>query len=503
MDGFSDSALALDGRDADRVAVIDIGSNSVRLVVYDGCTRASRSIFNEKTACALGSDIGADGRLSERGLQCVTAAMERFVRVAHALDVRVVDAFATAAAREAQNRQELIDRVLAVSGLNVEILSGEEEGRLSAEGVLASMPGVDGAMGDLGGGSLELVELDGGQVGACSTMPLGLLRLAASHGSNLAAIRKVIRKSLTGLDWVPAIRGRSFVAVGGAWRALARVYMNVTAAPIHIVQGLSVDARPLRTFLARVAKGGHQDEKAVRGLSRRRVEMMPVAATLLLEVIDRGGPATVMFSAYGVREGRLMSHLPLHERSRDPLLAACTEISADTPRFRLGVDEVFRWMSPLFVDEAPGHERMRNAACLVGDIGWREHPDYRPEQVFRRLLLMPAVGIDHVGRAYLASAVYARYTQHFETPVLAPARSLLSDAEFQDATVAGGALRLAYEMSGGDGALLSQTRLERDRETLTLHMSADVAPIVGNAADRRLAQLAKRAGLKPAMRIEP
>lgn len=501
MDGDSHVMRTLDQRDERRIAVIDVGSNSVRLVVYDGRGRASQSIFNEKIACGLGADLEGSGRISARGVACVTDVIERFVRVARSLDVEKIDAFATAAVREAPNGQELIDRIRQLCGIEVDVLSGADEGRLSAEGVLASLPGADGAMGDLGGGSLELVALDRGRVGRCETMPIGTLRLIGAHGNDLAAMRKAVRRAVTAQDWLPQVQGRAFVAVGGAWRALARVYMNTTDVPVHMVQGLAVETPRLKAFLADVAKGGYKDERSVRGLSGRRVEAMPLAAILLAEVIERAAPARVMFSAYGVREGRLMSHLSAEERARDPLLATCAELSADTPRFRITGDDVFDWSTPLFASERAEHLRLRLAACMVGDIGWREHPDYRAEQAFRRLLLMPAVGIDHPGRAWLASAVYARYTQYFEAPVLAPARALLSDEEFVDATVAGGALRLAYEMSGGDRELLMQTRLERSRELLSLHLDAAVAPLVGNAAERRLAQLARRAGLRPELRV--
>jgi exopolyphosphatase / guanosine-5'-triphosphate,3'-diphosphate pyrophosphatase len=501
MDGDSHFMRALDQQEENRIAVIDVGSNSVRLVVYDGRGRASQSIFNEKTACGLGSDLEGSGRLSARGVACVTDVLERFVRIARSLDVKVIDAFATAAVRDAANGNELIERIRRLAGIQVDVLSGTEEGRLSAEGVLASMPGADGAMGDLGGGSLELVALDAGDVGTGDTMPIGTLRLLGAHGGDLAAMRKAVRRSIGQIDWLPAVRDRSFVAVGGAWRALARVYMNATDAPVHMVQGLTVETGRLKTFLAEVAKGAYKDERFVRGLSGRRIEVMPLASVLLAEVIERAVPARVMFSAFGVREGRLMRHMSAEERARDPLLAACADISADTPRFRITGDDVFAWTSPLFPDERSEHRRMRRAACIVGDIGWREHPDYRAEQAFRRLLLMPAVGIDHAGRAWLASAVYARYTQHFEAPFLAPARALLSDTEFVDATVAGGALRLAYEMSGGDRDLLLQTRLERTRDALALHLEAAIAPLVGNTAERRLGQLARRAGLRPELRV--
>lgn len=481
--------------DDERIAVIDIGSNSVRLVVYDGRGRASQAIFNEKAACGLGVGISQTGSLSDEGIACATRALDRFARVARALDVQVIDAFATAAVREAENGAWLLERIRRLTGLDVEVLSGEEEGRLSAEGVLASIPGVDGAMGDIGGGSLELVALDQGKTGACTTMPVGILRLAGPHGGDLVAIRKTVRQALRQAAWLPELKGRTFVAVGGGWRALARVYMNVTKAPLHIVHQLSVPALELKKFLRAVVKGAHQGERAVRGLSRRRVEALPTAALLLSEVIERGKPAEVRFSAYGVREGRLLRHFTPAERARDPLFAACAEFAADTPRFHLSPDDVFTWASPLFPDEAEDRRRLRYAACLAGDIGWREHPDYRPEQVFQRLLLMPAVGIDHVGRAHLATTLYARYSHHLDAPCLAVAHRLLSDEAFEAAALAGGALRLAYEISGGDPELLRQTHVGRAEDTLVLHLGLAAVPLVGETAERRLGQIAKRLAL--------
>ncbi len=477
--------------DQARLAVIDIGSNSVRMIVYDGMHRAAQPIFNEKANCGLGSQAAEPGMLDDKSIARTVTTLVRFCRIARAMDVADIDAFATAAVRDANNRDALLAAIDRACGLKVEVLSGEDEARMAAAGVLASFRNATGVTGDLGGGSLELVALENGRQERHATMPLGVVRLIDATGAKPIAIERVIEAEMSQLAWLDDAKSDVFYVVGGAWRALARTFMNAIDYPLHIVHALPVPCGDMIDFARVIERMDSYDEGLVRGLSRRRVEMLPVAATLMRVVLNHLRPKTVVFSAHGVREGRHFQRLSAAEQARDPLLAACTALAQDTPRFKLTAEDVFDWMSPAFGAETDEQRRWRRAACVVADIGWRHHPDYRPEQVYRRLLLMPAMGLDHEGRAFLAAAGFARHSHHIDHPCLKPSFALLEADRLRAAFLTGAAQRLAYELSGGDPAVLKACSLEREGDDFVVTADDVLPDIMDPIIQRRLNQMSR------------
>ena len=175
-----------------RVGVIDIGSNSIRIVVFSGATRAPLPIFNEKVMCGMGRRLHSTGKLDPDGVDLALGNLPRFAAAAEALGVDRLRVVATAAIRDALDGAQFIARVRETAGLKIEIISGETEARLSALGLVSSLPEADGVIGDLGGGSLELVRLDKGALGPQATLKLGPLRLneAEREGENIGKLVK-------------------------------------------------------------------------------------------------------------------------------------------------------------------------------------------------------------------------------------------------------------------------------------------------------------------------
>ncbi len=157
----------------DSVAVVDIGSNSLRLVVYDGVRRAARIMLNEKVLCGLGRGLSETGRLNQEGVEQARVNLQRFVSLARAIGVSRLDVLATAAVRDADDGREFAAEIERRFGVRVRILAGAEEGRYSALGVLSGIPDAQGFAGDLGGGSVELVPVAKGRAGAGATLPIG------------------------------------------------------------------------------------------------------------------------------------------------------------------------------------------------------------------------------------------------------------------------------------------------------------------------------------------
>ena len=179
------------------VAVIDIGSNSVRLVVYRLEGRAIWTVYNEKVLAGLGSELLETGRLSIGGVEDAMTALRRFSALLDASKPSELFVAATAAVREAADGETFVLRVMAETGLAVRVLTGAEEARYAALGVLAGTPSASGLVGDLGGASLELTRIDEGQAGDGITLPLGAFNLRSPDGFDHGRVRNHAAKVLS------------------------------------------------------------------------------------------------------------------------------------------------------------------------------------------------------------------------------------------------------------------------------------------------------------------
>lgn len=481
---------------AARVAVVDIGSNSIRLVVFDRLSRVPIALFNEKVLCGLGRGLEISGRLNEAGVELALANLTRFVTIAQAMEVGRLDLLATAAVRDAVNGSEFVAEVERRCNVAVSVLAGEEEARLSALGVVAGIPDAEGLMGDLGGGSLELVELDKGKLGRHVTLPLGPLRLMAAAEEDREKARGIVDKHLGGLDWLADLKGRTFYPVGGSWRTLARVHMEQTHYPLHVIQQYQIgrrQAEDLTRVLSRLGK------RSLAGLPRRRAEILPFAAIVLERLLRLARPERIVFSAYGLREGHLFNRLPAAEQKKDPLLTACNDIAAVERRFGLLGPLLSDWLDPLFPADGPAERRLRLAISLLSDIAWREHPDYRAQHAFSRILHLPIGGIGHVERVMAAVALAVRYGGDLDQPEVVAVRAMLDEAQQQTAIVTGLGLRLAYSVSGATVELLSRTALSAEGGRLTLLLPPGEEAMHGEAVQRRLDALGRALGRQTAV----
>lgn len=484
------------------IGVIDIGSNTVRLVVFGGRRRMPQALFNEKRTCALGAGLETTGRLNPDGVPQALAAIERFVILARAMNVESLEVLATAACRDAADGPAFLAEIERRCGVRVTLLSGEDEARASAQGVLCAVPDADGMVADLGGGSLELITVRDGRSGRFTSLPLGVLRMVEHAGDSRTQAEAFIARRLAGVDFLAEGRGRHLYAVGGAWRALARVLIDQMNYPLHVLDNFTLPAAQARHLIALVASQSRKSLDKVQGVSKKRVPHLPVASLLLLRLIEDIGPDAVVFSVYGMREGQFYAALPEDARGEDPLLSAAALLAEDAGRFPEHALELMDWMDPLFPGEPPRLRRLRHAACLLGDIFWNEHPDFRAEQAFLRVLRLPFMGIDHCDRAGLALAVYHRYAGEDVLDAVRPALALLDDDRRRRVRVIGAALRLGHTMSGGAPGLLTRTSLSLDGGVLRLSVPGDGALYAREAFSRRLDKLAQELGAARAEVVE-
>ncbi|WP_184473817.1 Ppx/GppA phosphatase family protein [Rhizorhapis suberifaciens] len=476
-----------------RIAIIDIGSNSVRLVVYDGPRRIPFILFNEKVMAGLGASLAKTGAIEEAAMRRGLTALGRFHQLCREMEVDEVRCVATAAVREASNGSEFIRRAEAL-GLKVRLLSGEEEARGAAYGVLSAIPDADGIVGDLGGGSLELVRVSGGEVRESVSLPLGVLRLPDIRVKGQHVLDRHVAKLLEKAGWDKVTPDLPFYLVGGSWRALARLDMHQTGFPLPVIHHYDME-KQMPAHLVRVLASTDKNKlRAISSLSSSRIPTLSDAALLLSAMVRHLDSAKLIVSAFGLREGLLFQDLPSSIKALDPLLTAAAAEGETQGRFRGHGDLIDRWIAPIFRRDHAEWSRIRRAACLLADVGWRANPEFRAERGLEIALHGNWVGIDVAGRAMLAQALYSHLGGGTsiapEVEGLAPADAL------QQAIRWGLAIRLAQRLSGGVAGPLELGALEGDGDALRLVLANAHAALFGEAVERRLRHLATAMGLR-------
>ncbi|RMF11276.1 MAG: Ppx/GppA family phosphatase [Alphaproteobacteria bacterium] len=483
-----------------RIAVIDIGSNSVRLVVFEGAGRFPRVFFNEKVLCGLGRSMSKTGLLNPEGTVLALQTLGRFAILLDDMRVRHVEAVATAAVRNASNGEAFIDQVERSCGFRVRVLSGEDEARLAGLGVLAGIPDAEGIAGDLGGGSLELVHLRDGAVRETVTLPLGPLLMLEDFQADRKAVIARIDEVLAGVDWLDKGRGLPFYAVGGAWRALAKISIAQSGYPLHILHHYTINRRDLDSLCDVVSVMSAPSLNRIPNIPQRRVESLPLAATIMRRVVRATGSDGLVVSALGLREGLVFEAMPDDVRRRDPLLESCHELAEQTGRFPEHAVKLLEWADPLFPGENPVDRRLRHAASMLADVAWQGHPDYRAERVLIEMLYGRFGGLDHRGCALIGLALFVCYGGSLNGGtvnggVLArDAQSVLSDEDIALAERIGLALRLGQRVSGGTSAALGKSSLELTDEAVVLRVPTRWRMLLGEVPQRRLEALAKALG---------
>ena len=471
---------------ADTHAIIDIGSNSVRLVVYDGPARAPSVLFNEKVSAGLGRGLGEGTALNRNAVAQALRALKRFRVVARAMGVEGVRTVATAAVRDASDGKTFVSEIEAL-GLPVELLSGDEEARASGYGVLSAFPHADGVVGDLGGGSLELVRVRGGKVHERVSLPLGVLRLAGMKKGR-GILDRHVRKLLVKAGWKSVEDGMPFWLVGGSWRALARLHMYLSDYPLPVLHGYTMPPEAASRLSRALGRMDRKRLKGIESLPSGRIGALSDAAALLMTLTRLLGSGSLIVSAYGLREGLIFEGLSREVRAQDPLIEAARQTGAKLGRFSEHGDLLARWTAPLFTQEDSRSARLRHAACLLSDVGWMANPELRAERGLDIALYGNWVGVDGRGRAMIAHALYTSFGGgSMPAPLVA---QLCSSDDCAVAAAWGLAIRLGQRLSGGVAGPLEVSHLSIDQKHVQLTLSADHALLYGEAVERRHRQLA-------------
>ncbi len=477
----------------------------MRLIVYDSATHAPAPLFNEKVLCGLGRSIATTGSLDVDGVARALRALRRFRALVDQLQVQRTEVIATAAAREAANGPDFIAKAEQIVGQKVTLLSGTMEAELAALGVISGIYAADGFVGDLGGGSLELVDVRGGRLSNALTLPLGGLRLIDASGGNRKKAREIIDAEFAKVDWLEKGRGRDFYAIGGTWRALARLHMAQTDYPLRVMHNYRIDGQAALKFSGAVNAGLPDDTPGLRDISSARRETLPYGALVLERLIKQMKPRAIVVSAFGIREGLLYSLLSAQERAKDPLIEACYTLAEQRSRSVENAGELLTWTDNLFrvpgPVETPEQTRLRHAACLLSDIGWRAHPDYRGAQSLNLVAHGDLVGVDHPGRAFLALTAYYRNEGVVNDELSRSLVELVDKDALKRAKILGAAFRVAHMVAAAMPGVLPHTPLAYEGDRLVWTLPEPYADLEGERVSRRFKTLANLLDREPEIRM--
>ena len=476
-----------------RVGVVDVGSNSVRMVVFDGAARSPAYFFNEKVMAGLGTGLADSGCLNPEGRVRAMAALKRFQGLAEAMDLPPLTCVATAAVREASDGPAFRDEVQAATGLKLWVINGEEEARLSAQGVLLGWPGAYGLVCDIGGSSMELAELRDGAVGKRLTSKLGPQRLKTVKGGK-SGLKKHLKQEIRALaETLGPQRDRLFL-VGGSWRAIARIDMDRRGYPLAVLHEYRMSRKSVYATIAYIEEHHPQVLRARTGLGESRMALVPLAAQVLKHLVHEFKPYDIAVSSYGIREGMLYEQMPEKLRNRDPLIEACRFAEAKDARMPGFGARLYDFVLPLFTGRTRLDKRLIKAACLLHDVSWRAHPDYRHEVCFDEVTRANLGGMTHGERIFLGVALLHRYKNSRDGSPFQALFDLLDADELRKAEVLGKALRFGAMLTASEDKKMGKLKFFPKKGRLELKLAPGTRDLYGEVAEARLSALAAALG---------
>ncbi len=481
-----------------KFAVIDIGSNTVRLVVYENRERAPYVVFNEKVFCGLGRGVSVNGMMIKVAMDLAISTLTRFSMLLAKMEIRDPRIVATSAVRDAKNGPDFIKKVKKRTGLEIQIIDGIEEARLSGCGVICAVPHAKGIVGDLGGGSLELASVEEKEVSNEVTLPIGPLRLQDRNGRLIDNPKRKIKSELAKVDWLKDVKGCKFYAVGGSWRALARIHMKVVGYQHINMHNYVIPVDEITALAKRVSKMSLIELEEYRPyIADKRVSIISLASLTLYNLLKIIKPSKFIVSAFGIREGVLYDEMDVDVRKQDPLIVGCHQVAEMTGRFPEHGKRLYNWINPLFKGETTEQKRLRLAICILSDVGWRGHPEYRAEKVVAEVLYGRLGGINHWGAGLIAMALYVCYGgSNNRVRQVEIAESLINYDDMYYAKKIGLALRLAQRLSAGTSKALRLAELSPTKDRLLLNVNPEKSDIVNEVVKKRHVELADFLGLE-------
>jgi exopolyphosphatase/guanosine-5'-triphosphate,3'-diphosphate pyrophosphatase len=481
--------------------IIDIGSNTIRLVIYDCLNRSPLIVYTEKATCELARGIEKQGVIETERFILALANLERFGAIIDTMGVEHVKIVATSAVRSARNGPQFAKEAEAILGYPVNVISGEEEARLSAQGIIAGFTHPQGIIGDIGGGSLELAKVNGRRLSSFTSLNLGHQKLASVSENNQISferLKEMIQAEVSEVKWLKRQTPSTFYAIGSGWRRLAEAHMKFSHYPLPVVHHYPLSAEELMRFI-HFRKNFTTREDLLKniGFSKKQIEAMAYSSLVLEAILEQGVFSEVIFSTNGLREGCVYELLSQEEREADPLIVSCQGIAMQSGGIPQNAQELLEWVLRLFPEATAEFKRLCHAVCLLSQISRVESRDFRSRNAFERVLYLPLTGITHAERVFLAMSLHARYSGDIQASYTEPFMELLHPEGMEYAQELGMAVRLAQSLCGETSGILMHTRLYVEGVDLVLEVPGDMPFWIGETVNKQHKALAEFLALKP------
>lgn len=498
------------------IGIIDIGSNTVRLVVFRSTVGgAFRLIDQARWSARLGHRLTSDGRLDDEAVQSLIEMLSHFVSICRKYEASAIRCVATAAMRAARNRDEVLTKLHAATGIAIEILTGEQEARYGGIAVMRSLPVTDGYVVDIGGGSTEISLIRDRRIVQAVSYPVGCVNVLENHGADMAtgpvaAIERVhreVRRLLSASPWTSAYPGLPLIGLGGTVRAFAKVIQRSSDYPLPRLHGFEQSPESLEALLERLASMTTGERRKMPGLSKDRSDVIVPGLAILSGVMRHLRANKLVVSGNGIREGLLfetgMPDIP-NDGSNPVLEHSIRNLNALYPSAPPDhLEQVSRLALALF-DGLDGANRCsRDARAWLGaaaklykigaTIDWNEYGNH----TFYMLLHTHWNGFSH--REIVLTAAIASYKNaNANRRKLAPYRTILREGDIEAAAKTGAVLQLAAALDRSESQAIRDLHLTLTGNELLLHADADLPLNMERVETESIAKDFKQAwGLTP------
>jgi len=478
------------------IALIDIGSNSVRLVVYRDYSHYPFPVLNERVTCKLGQGLDETRMLNSERMDSTLEVLGRFAHLLKAINPSFVYVAATAAVRRATNGAEFAHHAEQILGYQVHVLPAEEEARLISLGITRFEGKISGIVADLGGGSIEIVHVDKGK--SVNMISLNIGHLTSRKPSE-------IKRAIKEIGWLKQAKGLPLYGIGGSFRAIGSAYISRQNYPLPLLHGLEIDKDDVLDILSSLISSPAD----MTGVPVSRQTTILPAAVIIKHLVKASGISELIVSGTSIRDGLMADIFPQTYNHGDPLLLACGDLARESQRADGLSEALAALLAPIaavFKHAKLGtirgsHKqfmRMVEAACLLSDICWNEPSDLRGQLACSRILALPVFSLTHIQRAWLAKAVYHRYVgtkPNKAQPILSD--TLLARRERFSAKVVGLGMRFGQNFCGGVPEYLSELSVRVEANKLICSVPEKRALLMDMPSQRRFAIFAESCRLKP------
>lgn len=482
---------------AEHIAVIDIGSNSIRLVMYDKLGRYPYPLFDERVAAKLGDGLDKTGKIDTSNSKMALEALSRFAQILKSLDPNKIIVVATAVLRRAKNAQGFLKSAEKILNHKIDVITPEEEALFMVNGLTNGMPDLTGLVVDLGGGSTEIAYVKKGEI-------LNSTSLAIGHLSTISSDK--IRQKINEVSWLKKLNGQHLFGIGGSFRAIGNTYLRNSNYPVKILHGLHIKSEERDGIIAKLENGDRPP-----GIPQGRHASIGMAATIIRHLFDAANCNDLVISGTSIRDGLVLSFQKANYKKRDPLHLVCKELANKNSRIAGEGKLIHKFLKKaatasaemvLKKSELQHKKRLIRAVCLLANICWHEPSEKRGKIAFERILSLPVYGLSHKERVWLGMALFHRY-EGIRTPLnsITSADKILTSSEQQYALAIGLGLRFTSIFCAGYVDFLSDAKLSVSGKRLIIFLKQDMIDLMDFHSKRRFQTFAETLSLQSEIQL--